>query len=292
MFISLETNNHCNANCLFCRNEKGDLHDANPNGSGIAKGIMPTSMAKNIIDQLSKYALIAVLYTNGEPLLHADLTNLVDYATKKNLSTMIATNGLALDENKSKALLESGIDFIKIALSGYTQKTYQVQVRNGDVEKVKTNIQNLVRINNALGQKTIIMIDYILYKFNASELKSIKNFCNSLGIMLNIRPGNPFGGLENTESTLTKETLPLKISCDWLWKGMQINWNGDILPCCECTSWSGSKPYERFVEQQTDLLKVWNENQAQKMRHLMTQKGRKSIDVCSACLRKGIAFKW
>ena len=69
--LSMELWNECNAGCLFCRDKQGKIHDFNTKGTGIiSKGKMSYEMATDIIDQLSKDVLIAVLYTNGEPLLY------------------------------------------------------------------------------------------------------------------------------------------------------------------------------------------------------------------------------
>lgn len=143
---------------------------------------------------------------------------------------MMATNGLLWTEEKARAILSAGIDFIKIQLSGYTQDIYSVQIRYGNVEKLKDNIRMLARVNEEEGYKAVIMLDYILYNYNRHQLDLVKEFCKELGVMLNIRPGNPNGGLEDKEPPPHPQPLPLKISCDWLWKGMQVNWNGGCPP--------------------------------------------------------------
>lgn len=291
---SLELWNECNANCLFCRSEKGEIYDIDPKAlnSPIPKGKMPLPMALDIICQLKKHLLICVLYTNGEPLIYEDLPQLVRFATQNRLATMIATNGLLLDETRGRALLKAGLDFVKIQLSGFTQEIYNIQVRQGNVEKLKNNIINFVRMNREGGNKTIILIDYILYGYNRHQLPLVEKFCEELGLTLSLRPGNPSHGLEDKEPPLVEEKTPLSISCDWLWKAMQINWNGDILPCCESVVFGSTEAYERFCPGKTNLKEVWNGAKAAAMRSQMTKKGRKGIPLCSECLRKGLSFKW
>lgn len=291
--LSLEPWNECNAGCLFCRDKKGRIHDLNPEGTGfIEKGKMPAQTAKNIISQLKDDVLVAVLYTNGEPLLYQPLAEVIRHATDKKVATIIATNGLLFTEENAKAILEAGVDLIKIQLSGYTQEIYSVQIRYGHVEKLKENIRMLARLNKEGGHGAVILIDYILYNYNRHHLPLVKKFCKENGLMMNIRPGNPFGGLENLEPPLTTERLPLKISCDYLWKVMQINHNGDVLPCCEAVVWSTSRPYERFEAGKTELLKVWRGENARKMRRRMNTEGRAGTDMCRQCTRKGVCFKW
>lgn len=294
MMISLELGNQCNANCLFCRTDKGEIPDVNPEHAGrfIPKGRMSYETAAEIIRQVAPDSLIAVLYTNGEPLLYPQIVDLIRLATENGLATMIATNGTLLNLDKAKALLEAGLNFIKIVLSGYSQEIYGVEVRHGDVEKVKTAIRDIACLNRAGRHNALIMVDYILYKYNRHELPQVRAMCRDLGVMLSVRPGNPKGGLEEREPPLSTDALPLPVSCDWLWKGIQVDWTGDIQFCCECGVWGGTKPYARFEPGRTDILKVWNNPSAQSMRFMMKNQGRYSLPICRACLRQGIAFKW
>ena len=293
--LSLELWNECNAGCLFCRDKKGRIYDIDPSrpeGGGIPKGEMPSDWACDIIRQVKDDVLTAVLYTNGEPLLYKDLPLVVKSATDNKVSTVIATNGLLFTEENARALLEAGADLIKIQLSGFTQDIYSIQIRYGHVEKLKENIRMLAGMNKEGGYGTIILIDYIYYEYNRHQYPLIKNFCRELGLKMNIRPGNPKHGLEDREPALAHDPLPLKMSCDWLWKGMQINWNGQILQCCEAVVWGSAKPYDTYQTRKTDVKKVWNGPQAMNMRERIHKKGRGDIPICSQCTRQGVVFKW
>ena len=290
--LSLELWNECNAGCLFCRNEKGVIYNINPEHpttDSISKGKMPPEMAMDIIDQVKKDVLIAVLYTNGEPLLYKELNKVIFFASQRRVMTMIATNGLLFTEDNARALLKAGIDFIKIQLGGFTQDIYSIQIRYGHVEKLKENIRMLATLKKELNTPVLIMIDWISYNYNQHQIPLIKEFCQELGVMLSFRQGNPRGGLEGKETPLPTATLP--ISCDWLWKAMQVDFNGNVLQCCEGVIWSNLKPYTTY-KIGDHVHSIWNGAAAQKTRQLMKTKGRKSMPICSQCQRAGVAFKW
>ena len=291
--VSIELWNECNADCVFCRDAKGVIYDVNPKGPGvIEKGRMPTEMAKDIILQLKDYLVAAVLYTNGEPLMYKDLPEVIRFASEHKVPTIIASNGILLDDKRARAILEAGLDMIKIQLSGFYQETYSVQIRKGNVEQLKENIRNFARLTKEGKYGTVVLIDYIYYNYNKHEYPLVKKFCDELGLMLNIRPGNPKHGLEDKEPPLSAEKLPLAMSCDWLWKGMQVNYNGDVLQCCEAVVWSNPPVYEKFQTQKSRLMEVWNGPAATATRSRMTNQGRGSMEMCAKCLRKGISFKW
>ncbi|MBF0503762.1 MAG: radical SAM protein [Candidatus Omnitrophica bacterium] len=293
LVLSLELGNECNAGCLFCRDAKGRIYNINPQHpyiDSISKGRMPVDMALDIIGQLKDDVLIAVLYTNGEPLLYKGLTELVRFSTEHKVMTMISTNGLLLTEDNTRAFLNAGIDLIKIQLGGMTQDVYSVQIRYGDVEKLKNNIRMLARLKKELKSHTVILIDWITYNYNRHQIPLIRQFCRECGLMLSFRQGNPRGGLEDKETPLPTETLPM--SCDWLWKGMQVNFDGEVLQCCEGVIWSGCKPYAVWKTGASQLKDIWNGPAAQATRELMKTKGRRSMSICKQCQRTGIAFKW
>ena len=292
--LSLELWNECNAGCLFCRDKKGRIYDINPQSTGgsISKGKMPSETAIDIIKQLKDDVLIAVLYTNGEPLLYKDLAKVTQAATDHKVATMIASNGLLFTEENAKAILDAGIDFIKIQLSGFTQDIYSIQIRYGEIEHLKENIRMLARLNKEGNYKTLILVDFILYNYNRHQVDLVSQFCDELNVMMNIRPGNPKGGLEDKEPALPHDPLPLKISCDWLWKGMQVNWNGEILQCCEAVVWGNAPAYDTFKLGHTDVKRVWNGQAAMNLRKRISTKGRGDIPLCAKCTRQGVCFKW
>lgn len=291
--LSLELWNECNAGCLFCRDAKGRIYNINPEAEtigSISKGKMPYEMAAQIIDQFKKDVLIAVLYTNGEPLLYKDLGKVVRFATERGVMTMISTNGLLFTEQNARELLTGGIDFIKIQLGGFTQDIYSVQIRYGEVEKLKDNIRMVAKLKKETGSKALILIDWITYNYNRHQIPLIREFCKANGLLLSFRQGNPRGGLEGKETALPVDTLDM--SCDWLWKAMQINFNGDVLQCCEGVIWSNIKPYTTYKVGQSNAGAIWNGPEAKATRELMAAKGRTSMAICKQCQRQGVCFKW
>ena len=291
--LSLELWNECNAGCLFCRDDKGRIYNINPRQpdiGSISKGQMPLAMVKDIIDQVKEDVLIAVLYTNGEPLLYKDLADVVKFATDRKVMTMISTNGLLFTEDNARSLLEAGVDLIKIQLGGFTQDIYGIQIRYGEVEKLKNNIRMVVRLKKELKADTAILIDWMTYNYNQHQIPLIRQFCKESGLMLSFRQGNPRGGLEDKETPLPTATLP--VSCDWLWKAMQVNFNGEVLQCCEGVIWGGTEPYTTYKTGTSQVKEIWNGPAAVAARELIKTKGRGSMSICKQCQRKGVAFKW
>lgn len=291
--VNFELSNECNANCLFCRSDRGGIYDQNPLGPGqpIPKGRLPFEVYEDLLRQVHDRLLMAVLYMNGEPLLYKDLTRAVRLATDLRVATMIATNGQLLTADRSREILAAGIDFVKVATSGFTQEVFSRQVRRGDVEKVKQNIRDFVRVNREGGYGAVLMVDFIEYSYNEHQRAAMREFCDELGVMMNVRPGI-VTGLAGEEPRQSSPPLPLPVPCDWLWKVLAVNWNGDLLPCCDFALWSGSLSYATWRVGATSFAAVWNGPEARRLRALHATTGRSAVPVCAVCPRRGTAFKY
>lgn len=299
--INFELWNECNAQCTFCRTDEGEIYDqnsANMESSRISKGKMSIELYKDVIEQAKDHILIAVLYVNGEPLIYKPLYEALRFAHERKVATIISTNGDLMNEQNARKLLDSGLDFIKIAISGFTQPTYKVEHRGCDIERVKSNIRNLVRMKKEGGHSLVIMLDFMLYNYNAHELELAREFAAELEIMFSIRRGNLFKLEEErpdlipTEPPRPKVDFPVKDLCEWPWKVMTINWNGDIFPCCDYVVWNDVEPYTTFIPGQTILSDVWNGPEVVKTRDTHCTVGRGGMDICSKCDRTTTAFKF
>lgn len=290
--ITFELTNECNARCGVCRTPEGRIIDRNPCGGDYTfqTGSMPEELFTSVIDQAMDDLAMAVLYVNGEPLLYEPLSRVIRYASDRKVATMISTNGFLLSEERSRQMIDAGLDFIKIAVSGFSQETSRIQHRTGNIDRVKTEVQRLVRLNRESGERLIVMMDFISYRYNDHELEEARRFCHELGIIFNIRPGIYMGveGIEPPPEPSPQE--PETSLCDWPWKILTINWNGELAACCDFLMWSGAPGYGEFIPGKSSLEKIWDGQEVRSFRMLLKKSGRSAIPPCANCRRKGTAF--
>jgi radical SAM protein with 4Fe4S-binding SPASM domain len=290
--INFELTNECNLSCPFCRTLEGNIISRNPdNKVSIARGKMPLELYTHIIDQVKDHLLIAILYINGEPLLYKELDRVIKYSSDRHIATMIATNGMLLNEKNCTMILDAGLNFLKVAISGFTQEVYQIQHKKGNIERVKENLKTLSRLNNNRGRGLLVMVDYILYEYNKHELEAARLFCKELKFMFNVRVGIS-EGMEMYVKSPKKPTQLDGRLCDWPWKMMTIDWNGEIYPCCDYVVWNGSRPFARFKVGETDIAKLWNSERIGAYRNMHIKLGRRTDPICARCDRYGITFKY
>src|SRR5215475_11959040 len=99
--IAIEPTTSCNLRCPECP-------------SGLRAFTRPTGMLdedfyRSVIDELHRDILYMIFYFQGEPYLHPSFTELVKYASSKNIYTATSTNAHFLDEKNALKTVESGL---------------------------------------------------------------------------------------------------------------------------------------------------------------------------------------
>lgn len=291
--IIFDVTNYCNLWCAICR-ERPNSISCDPKGSGasIPMGRMTYKMFSEIIGETKGHIMLALMYMAGEPLMNPDIYKMIEKATDYRIPTMLSTNGMLLTMSNNEKLINSGLDLIKIAISGYSQEVYEREHRGGNIKTILANIENLATLKKQLSSDMIIVVDYILYAHNEGELVDIENFCRNTGVDLTTRVGRTTLGQRNNELNMTsKETLTVKTNlCDWLWRVMSVSWDGRVFPCCEY-AFSNRPVILGQYDENNSIYSIWNGKLLKNYRTAHLKNGRASFDVCKQCHYSGVKFQ-
>jgi len=124
--LMIDPINACNFRCIFCPTGHPELisHFKRPIGK------MKYILFCKIIDDLNffpKKIEKINLYKDGEPLLNPKIGKMIYYAKKRNVAHSIetTTNGSLLTLEKSKELIQSGLDRIRISINHVNDDGYK-----------------------------------------------------------------------------------------------------------------------------------------------------------------------
>ncbi len=106
-WLMVEPTNHCNLRCVMC-----------PQAGKMTReiGYMEFSMFRKILDQSAGCVKTMQLFHSGEALLHPRIFDMISSTAAKGIYTLINSNGTLLDESKSRAVLDSGLNSISFFL--------------------------------------------------------------------------------------------------------------------------------------------------------------------------------
>ena len=288
IMMNFELWNECNESCVFCRSAEGIITDASLKEEEkiISKGKLDMELYKKLIEESKDHLSLSVPYINGEPLLSKSIYESISFASERKVGTLIATNGIILNEKNINKLIDADLDFIKIHVSGMTNEIHNIEHRKGKVDAILENIRNLVKIQKSRKHKMIIMFEH--------ELQKAIDFASELKLVFNTRPGLTLN-LEHIEKAKEVDTTFLQEkSCVWPWTILTIDWDGSLYPCCDHVVFSKAEAYDIWKSDYNvkNLSNFWNGERVVNMRKVLSNKGRKEIPICSQCPRGGVGFKY
>ncbi len=132
----------CNLRCIMCPQSKGLA----------AKPVrMPVPAFRCIIDDVCENRPLVKLYLSGEPLLHEDLCEMIDYAAVHGCATMIHTNAVALTEEMSRKILASRLSFLSFSFDGGAPAVYERLRPPAQFAEVRSNIRRYLDLRRSCG---------------------------------------------------------------------------------------------------------------------------------------------
>lgn len=273
----------CNLACSYC------IHSLPVNERGFVadQALLPFDLYKKAIDDLAQFPRklkMLRLAGTGEPLLHKEIAAMVAYAKAKNIanSVDIVTNGLCLSHDLSLALIEAGLDKIRISIQGLDDTAYayvkEQGVFNRLVEEISFFYQN--RKNTKIYVK---IIDCALQAGDEEKFLAIfGDICDYIAIehLIPAVDKIDYSVLEKKHIKCTQNGNDVKdiLICPQPFYMMQVNPDGNIVPCC-----SMETPVVLGNAAEESLYDIWNgtENKVFLMNQLRFNKDIYS--VCKKC---------
>jgi len=294
--VHLEPTSHCNLRCVTCPVTEGLKRDS---------GHMDLELFKKIIDDLSPYLLLILLWDWGEPFLNPNIYEMITHARKQKIKLIASTNGhIFAKGNHAQKVVASGLDALIFSIDGITQETYERYRAGGRLESVLRGIRNVVAEKRRQGSRTpLLNFRYIVMKHNEHELPDIEKFVQTLDVdLLTFRkffpvvkqqiageglevadPDDPFyQRFEHPPETTGLQRVENN-RCKNLWNCPAIHWDGTVCPCtCDYNENSG---FGNLKAQ--NFNDIWYGRAAQDMRRAFRQHWQ-TLPLCTDCF---YAFK-
>ncbi|MFQ5456206.1 MAG: radical SAM/SPASM domain-containing protein [Nitrospirota bacterium] len=283
--IQIDPNNICNLKCTACTTGRGE--HPKPVGQMSFKDFC------RVVDEVKGVVSLIILYNSGEPFLNKDIYKMIGYAAEHKISVITSTNAILLDtDEKAENLIRSGLDTMIITVSGVTQKTYTRYHVGGDIDKVFSNIDRIVRKKKEMKSGTPkIILRYLLFDYNVSEMDEMKRLAERVGVdYYNFRKACRELRVIKKDAAgdkyMQKEYRD-RGHCYWPWLIPVVHWDGTIIPCCHINL---SPPEMGNILSNGGLKGVWSGVRYQRFREMIL-KDKNSIPSCANCESNPIGFQ-
>lgn len=265
----------CNLRCPGCFGKKGNQLNNS------SRHVMTYNEYKLIIDKLAPHLLFVILYDEGEPLLHNDISKMIKYTASQNISVSISTNfSMPLSDNAIDELVLSGLDKLIVAIDGMSQEVYEKYRVGGSLERVKDNLKRVIAAKKKHGLKyPFIEVQYLNFGYNAHQINEAEKFSYSAGVdHFSTIKASPQGGLGQSWGT---EADRIKGGCFHLWSVATIDSKGLMYPC-DFGEDEGMKPLGSLYH--NSLKELWNCSEMKNLRRSFNRKSPYLYDKrCNKC---------
>ncbi len=284
---TVEPSSLCNLRCMEC--PAGNSSMTRPRGN------LDVPLFKSLIDELSPFLSYLMLYFQGEPLLHPQLTELIQYATRNKVYTSVSTNGHQLDRKNARKIIEAGLDRIIISLDGIDQESYQKYRLGGDFNQVLQGVVNLVQIKKELHSRLpFVILQFIVMRHNENQIHEVKALGRRLEVEriaiktlqvydlknnLDLLPVNPRFSrykLNSNNGVMVKNRL--RNRCRRLWHTMVILNDGGVVPCC----FDKDARYITGKYPGNNIRSIWRGEEFNRFRQRILH-SRRNIHMCCNC---------
>ncbi|MDP5140204.1 MAG: SPASM domain-containing protein, partial [Spirosomaceae bacterium] len=287
MAVAFEPTTSCNLRCPECP-------------SGLRSFTRPTGMLseelfRKTIDELEKSLLYLTFYFQGEPYLHPQFLEMVQYAAKRKVYTATSTNAHYLTENAARKTIESGLDRLIISLDGTTQETYQQYRVGGKIEKVIEGTKNIIRLKKEMKSSTPhVIFQFLVVKPNEHQIEEVKALASELGVdevrfktaqIYDYEDGSPLiPTIDRYSRYVPKADGKFGIKnkfidhCWKMWHSCVITWDGTVVPCC----FDKDAEYPMGNLQETSFTNLWKSKSYDTFRQSLIR-SRSEIEMCKNC---------
>ncbi len=165
-FVLWEVTHACNLRCRHCGIAAGRPGDDELN----------TEQAINVLDNISKSGISALMLLGGEPLVRKDIVELLSYASRQ-FQTLVCTNGVLLSKEYARRLRDAGQDIcIAISLDGASPQSHDFIRGEGNFAKAMEGIKNCLEV----GLQVSVMAT--ISQANLAELPDMIKLAQDLGV--------------------------------------------------------------------------------------------------------------
>jgi MoaA/NifB/PqqE/SkfB family radical SAM enzyme len=139
--LYLETTNRCNLLCTTCPRTFEALEPP---------GDMDWELFTAVVDQFPNIVRV-VLHGVGEPMMVPALPRMIRYLKDRGTYVLFNTNGTLLTERKGRALIDSGLDELRVSLDAAEPKAFKA-VRGRDMfARITRRVRDFRAMQRALG---------------------------------------------------------------------------------------------------------------------------------------------
>ena len=223
IYVLIEPVSACNLRCIMCF----QIDESFSNNKNFM-GKIDFSLFKKIIDECQQGGTKAItLASRGEPTLHPQLGDMLEYCSGKFLELKLNTNATKLTEKLSHQILKNGVTDLVFSVDSYSKEEYELIRVKGVFEDVLNNIKRFKEIKEIHYPNSNCATRISAVKVNEKQdPQKFKDFWQQYVdhvVMVEME--------QRWDTYNNPIEIAGKNACEYLWERMYIWYDGTCNPC-------------------------------------------------------------
>lgn len=272
--------NACNMRCIHC------YYSTFSKLPGYHKSFLPFEIWEKICDETSRWPGVIMNFgTDGEPLLHARLLDMLRYARQCGIYPVnITTNGTLMTKEFNSAIVKKQLlDVINISVDAIRPETYK-KIRGGSLSRVNENILHLIGLRQEKDDPLRIQVNIIDQPEAHDEISEFVAFWEPKVDNVMVRTYYDATSVQGeTGPNITGRQEPFEVverwPCQQLWRRFNIAEDGTVRFCVD--DWF-NKTRLGDVRHKS-IAGIWQGDEYNRLRHLHITDRFDKIPYCMKC---------
>ncbi|HHT9113787.1 MAG: radical SAM protein [Planctomycetes bacterium] len=174
IYMEVSPSGSCNHRCTFCALDF----------MGYQKRYLDAAVLIERLSEMGNLGLKSIMYGGeGEPLMHKQIAEIINYTKKCGLDVALTTNAVLLSESLTEEIFGS-MDWMKVSIGGATRATYAKihRAKPDDFDTVINNLSYAVRIKREKGYKCTLGMQILLLPENRHEIIPLAEMARDIGM--------------------------------------------------------------------------------------------------------------
>ncbi|RKP47923.1 pyrroloquinoline quinone biosynthesis protein PqqE [Cohnella endophytica] len=164
--LSAEITHRCPLHCPYC---------SNPLELQKRENELTTADWIRVLEEASELGIVQVHFTGGEPLLRADLEQLVHRARELGFFVNVITSGVGVTEKRVRQLIEAGVDSIQLSVQASTPELAD-SIAGYKAHEIKRQAAQIIRAGGLA-----LHMNVVLHRQNIHLVEEMVELCASWG---------------------------------------------------------------------------------------------------------------
>ena len=264
----------CNAKCPNCPYTNSEIRSDYKD-----RPFMNEDTFKIIADQCGEYGAWVRISGGGEPLLHPQAVELIEYAKKAGARVGLITNGSRFTEESSSRLLQANVDMIEFSVDAADPDNY-ARVRNGlKWENLVANVKRMVEVRNTMKSKTKIIASGVNQE--GIDIEVVARFWEPVVDNFQKRKYLTWGINDPSKSADPTPYLPPeeRIPCPFIFERLNIDSRGKVMVC----GFDIAAVTDMGNVHEKSIKEIWHSNDFEHYRQKHLSGKGDDLELCRNC---------